>query len=217
LNWMKFLSASLALSLSGALILAAISLKAPAETKQEYKIGERLPATKPTVPAANISYRKLNWDELMPADWDPMKPLKGLDLNKLQDADPKAMEALGKAKESWNNAPVDPKLNGQHVEIPGFVVPLDVDPNKVKEFLLVPYFGACIHVPPPPSNQLIHVLTTRPLTKEQQKMLRNALLMQSAVSVSGLLETMSANTSMGVSSYRLSAELVELYKPPESK
>ncbi|MEH0667149.1 DUF3299 domain-containing protein [Vibrio scophthalmi] len=48
-------------------------------------------------------------------------------------------------------------LNGSTVRIPGFVIPLEGDAEKVTEFLLVPYFGACIHVPPPPPNQIIYV------------------------------------------------------------
>ena len=49
------------------------------------------------------------------------------------------------------------KHNGAVVRIPGFVVPLDDEAELVSEFLLVPYFGACIHVPPPPPNQIVHV------------------------------------------------------------
>ncbi|MFS1416876.1 DUF3299 domain-containing protein [Vibrio sp. 10N.286.49.B1] len=52
---------------------------------------------------------------------------------------------------------VRPELNGSTVKIPGFVVPLEGDEDTVTEFLLVPYFGACIHVPPPPPNQIIYV------------------------------------------------------------
>lgn len=52
---------------------------------------------------------------------------------------------------------VRPELNGSHVKIPGFVIPLEGDENTLTEFLLVPYFGACIHVPPPPPNQIIYV------------------------------------------------------------
>jgi len=52
------------------------------------------------------------------------------------------------------------KLMGKSVRIPGFAVPLEGDDGfeYVKEFLLVPTFGACIHVPPPPPNQVIHVI-----------------------------------------------------------
>lgn len=49
------------------------------------------------------------------------------------------------------------ELNGSEVKIPGFVIPLEGDDKVVTEFLLVPYFGACIHVPPPPPNQIIYV------------------------------------------------------------
>ena len=49
------------------------------------------------------------------------------------------------------------ELNGQRVRIPGYLLPLEVSAAKVTEFLLVPYIGACIHVPPPPPNQIIYV------------------------------------------------------------
>ncbi|MGF1681970.1 DUF3299 domain-containing protein [Photobacterium minamisatsumaniensis] len=49
------------------------------------------------------------------------------------------------------------ELNGSKVKIPGFVIPLEGDDKAITEFLLVPYFGACIHVPPPPPNQIIYV------------------------------------------------------------
>ncbi len=49
------------------------------------------------------------------------------------------------------------KLDGKMVSIPGFMVPLEDDLSQVTEFLLVPYAGACIHVPPPPPNQMVYV------------------------------------------------------------
>ncbi|MDD1780250.1 DUF3299 domain-containing protein [Enterovibrio sp. ZSDZ35] len=52
---------------------------------------------------------------------------------------------------------VRPELNNSEVRIPGFVIPLEGDANRVTEFLLVPFFGACIHVPPPPPNQIVYV------------------------------------------------------------
>lgn len=55
------------------------------------------------------------------------------------------------------DAPVVKELNGQSVSLPGFVVPLEGNSEVITEFLLVPYFGACIHVPPPPPNQIVHV------------------------------------------------------------
>src|SRR5690606_35777506 len=48
-------------------------------------------------------------------------------------------------------------LNGKAVKIPGFMVPLEDEMSSVKEFLLVPSPQACIHVPPPPPNQMVYV------------------------------------------------------------
>jgi hypothetical protein len=49
------------------------------------------------------------------------------------------------------------ELDGKDVRMPGYLLPLEVNQDKVTEFLLVPYVGACIHVPPPPPNQIVHV------------------------------------------------------------
>ncbi|MCC5887541.1 MAG: DUF3299 domain-containing protein [Gammaproteobacteria bacterium] len=53
------------------------------------------------------------------------------------------------------------ELDGRDVRLAGYLVPLHMDAQqRIDEFLLVPYFGACIHVPPPPPNQVVHVTTT---------------------------------------------------------
>ena len=50
------------------------------------------------------------------------------------------------------------ELDGKHIRLPGFIVPLDYDtPEELRGFLFVPYYGACIHTPPPPPNQLVYV------------------------------------------------------------
>lgn len=54
-------------------------------------------------------------------------------------------------------------LDGKSVRIPGYVLPLEYEGETVKEFLLVPYVGACIHVPPPPENQIVYVKLDEPI------------------------------------------------------
>jgi hypothetical protein len=54
-------------------------------------------------------------------------------------------------------------FNGRQVRIAGFVVPLVFDQTEVNEFLLVPFVGACVHVPPPPPNQMILVRSQEPV------------------------------------------------------
>lgn len=68
-----------------------------------------------------------------------------------------AIDHTGDVMQQSKVGSVRPELNGSKVKIPGFVIPLEGDENMVTEFLLVPYFGACIHVPPPPPNQIIYV------------------------------------------------------------
>ena len=48
-------------------------------------------------------------------------------------------------------------LDGKMVKVPGFTVPLEDWASSAVEFLLVPYVGACVHVPPPPPNQLVYI------------------------------------------------------------
>ena len=52
---------------------------------------------------------------------------------------------------------VDSGIDGKLIKLPGYMLPLDRDESGVTEFLLVPWVGACIHTPPPPPNQMVHV------------------------------------------------------------
>lgn len=52
---------------------------------------------------------------------------------------------------------INAELNGKKIRLPGYLLPLEFDDKKVTEFLLVPWIGACIHTPPPPPNQIVHV------------------------------------------------------------
>jgi hypothetical protein len=55
------------------------------------------------------------------------------------------------------------QLLGKSVEVPGFIIPLEDNSQRFDEFFLVPYLGACIHTPPPPPNQIVHVRMTNPI------------------------------------------------------
>ena len=172
----------------------------------EYRLGERLlPATGSAPTVAPSGYKVINWEALVPANWDPMKVFKGLDLNKLSDADPRAMAALDRLRTEWNNAPAKASMNGARVRIQGFVVPLENARDQIREFLLVPYFGACIHSPPPPSNQIIHVFPAMPLA---------GVKAMDAVWVNGVIETTRSETGMGSAGYRMKAESVAPYRKP---
>jgi len=95
-------------------------------------------------------------------------------------------------------------LNGERVKIGGYVVPLDFEATEVKEFLLVPFVGACIHVPPPPANQIVYV-------KAERSFEIGGLF--DPVSVTGTISTTSASTGLADAGYSLVAEQVEPIKP----
>ncbi|MCE0494033.1 DUF3299 domain-containing protein [Vibrio salinus] len=90
---------------------------------------------------------KLDWIELIPQSERNQFNEQGM---------PKINHEGGPAKQNKIGS-VRKELDGSLVKIPGFVIPLEGDENTVTEFFLVPYFGACIHVPPPPPNQIIYV------------------------------------------------------------
>lgn len=142
------------------------------------------------------------WEALIPADWDPQAMFKGVDIDSFDDNDPRALDLMLKLRQAWDNAPVNMALNGKPVRIPGYVVPLDQQADGIREFLLVPYFGACVHVPPPPANQIIHVLASETIP----------LQTMSTVWVSGTLEVMRSETEMGKAGYRVQQAQVKMYE-----
>lgn len=68
---------------------------------------------------------------------------------------------ISEQKKAGAHAP-NPALDGQLVRLPGYVLPLEISGKQVTEFLLVPWVGACIHTPPPPANQIVHVKADAP-------------------------------------------------------
>jgi uncharacterized protein len=155
--------------------------------------------------AAVAGFKTIRWEALVPASWDAMKEFRNLDLQGLSDGDPRANEMMAAMRKAWDNAPINTALVGQAVRIPGFVVPLESGPDGLKEFLLVPYFGACIHSPPPPSNQVIYVMSKN-LAKKFRSM--------DTVWVSGTLANVQTDSFMGAASWRIDAVSVLPYGDP---
>ncbi|HEX2540307.1 MAG TPA: DUF3299 domain-containing protein [Caldimonas sp.] len=149
-------------------------------------------------------FREIKWDELIPKDWDPFKGFRLRELGAVNDADPRAGQMLKDMRAVLDNAPVVPALDGARVKLPGYVVPLDEAAGELKEFLLVPYFGACIHTPPPPANQIVFVVAPKG-TKFRA---------MDTVWVSGTLRATRQESTMGASGYRIDAAVVAAYTGP---
>lgn len=162
--------------------------------------------TAPKRSNATTAPRHLKWQELVPKDWDPGQQvrdrLKGQNIDALSDTDPRVMEMMREMRAVWDAAPTNPAMDGVTGRLPGYVVPLDDTSQGMKEFLLVPYYGACIHSPPPPANQIVHVVSSRPV-KDFQSM--------DTVWVHGTIKIERGDSYMGVSAYRIEAAKVERY------
>lgn len=183
-----------ALSLTG--LIGTAQAQAQTQAQPRYQLGERLPEVAASTEAD--SYRSLGWNALMPKNWNPAQAFEGLDFSALSDADPRAAEALKRLQQAWEQAPVESSLDRQRVRMTGFVVPLDGSQGALREFLLVPYYGACIHTPPP-ANQIVHVKLATP-SKE--------IKLMDSVAVTGLIRVQHSKTEQGASGYTLSGDSV---------
>ncbi len=95
---------------------------------------------------------------------------------------------------------VEKKYNGKLVRLPGYLVPLEFDGTGGTEFLLVPFVGACIHVPPPPPNQLVYATISKPYEMEG--------LFEPVYAV-GILNTVLAETELADTSYVMKVDRFE--------
>ncbi len=101
-----------------------------------------------------ITTREIGWHELAPADQAMT-----------------AEQMMGNIDHFGGAAgQIDPDtravsaMNGVTGTLIGYIVPIATDSQRrIVELFLVPYYGACIHVPPPPANQIIHIKLTQPM------------------------------------------------------
>jgi len=117
------------------------------------------------------------------------------------------MDGNDPSSQAWaevlQSANVRGELNGKRVKIPGFIVPIEYDEaQNISAFFLVPYFGACIHVPPPPPNQIIFVTNAKGLKAD---MIYNPFWIE------GTLTTDMMSHDLANSAYSLKADIISEY------
>ncbi|WP_372625647.1 DUF3299 domain-containing protein [Arsukibacterium sp.] len=111
--------------------------------------------------------------------------------------------AAGAWEQILQSAKVKEEYNNTKVRIPGFIVPLEFDGEQnVTSFFLVPYFGACIHVPPPPPNQIIYVSGAKNLKAD---------MIYSPFWIIGTITTQPMSHDLANAAYSLKADSVEEY------
>ena len=148
--------------------------------------------------------KELTWSEMIPPDAPPEAP----DMTPLHDLSQMgSMEAAPAARQDLPNAPVVPALDGQLIRLPGYIVPLEVsEDGRTTDFLLVPYFGACIHVPPPPSNQIVHVTSKEGVKLDE---------LYQPYWIVGALQVKASTSELADAGYQMDAQRIVVYELPE--
>lgn len=95
------------------------------------------------------------------------------------------------------------ELNGMKIRIPGYTVPFEYGADaRITEFLLVPYFGACIHAPPPPPNQTVFVMSDEPIKMQD---------LAQAVWIEGTIHTQTQESELADAAYTITMTAIEEY------
>lgn len=113
----------------------------------------------------------VTWQELLPTGWSldefhhPIFDRE--DLDELDDDDPIALQAMAELLELSRGLPLNQALHGRAGRVPGFMEALtETEDGDVLEFILMPFQYGCVHRPPPPSNQMVHVIPKSPVPAE---------------------------------------------------
>lgn len=188
------------IALCGSALLLAMTagttLAIDAKPKAKPKPAVVAQANEPAAPAST-AIRELDWEDLIPPEAAARLPSNpGPTHDYLGEG--------GLAAQQVMDFSVVKSLDGSNVKLPGFIVPLEVSKNGlVTEFFLVPYVGACIHVPPPPPNQLVYVKNEKGLALES---------IWEAYWITGKMSITNRSTRLGAAAYQIAADKVEIYK-----
>nr|WP_314877081.1 DUF3299 domain-containing protein [uncultured Pseudomonas sp.] len=157
-----------------------------------------------TSPVWAAEPRELDWPALIPegapVEVPQLAPLH--DLSQIGNA--LAAESAPPAPQRSANAPVVQALDNQQIKLPGYIVPLEVsEEGRTTEFLLVPYYGACIHVPPPPSNQIVHIFSEMGVRVED---------LYQPYWIEGRMHVKASSSELADAGYQMEAEKIYAYE-----
>ncbi len=164
--------------------------------------------------AASPDYRVIEWTDLMPPEdlealLNPPDYVTSIEDGSIRDqiASQLGSSAAGRLDNRYEQAlrstAVREEFAGQKVRVPGFIVPLDFnDEQRITAFFLVPYFGACLHLPPPPPNQIIYANFDPGIGMDD---------IYSPYWLEGTLEVSLEETELGTSAYSMHVDSVLPY------
>ena len=145
------------------------------------------------VAAANAAYKDMEWLDLMPKE----------EVEALQKAQGLPVDHNAKGEQEGSYATVA-GVNNTKIRLAGYVVPVEqTDDGQMNEFFFVPYFGACIHVPPPPPNNIVYVKMAKPVA---------AADMFNAYWLEGTIKTERLSNDIAATAYVMTGDSLKLYE-----
>ena len=149
--------------------------------------------------------REIGWEELMPeGEEERLAQLYQQQMALLYSGGPIAEGSAADQMIQIGTFNTVKELNETKVRIPGYTVPFEYGANaEISEFLLVPYYGACLHAPPPPPNQTVFAMTDEPIK------LRN---LAQAVWIEGTMYTQKQESELADAAYTIRVDKVETYE-----
>jgi len=162
--------------------------------RREVLTGLTAAACLPNIAFAN-GYIDLDWSDLLPKGQTNIP-------NSIRSLLPHDETAPMSSRQP-DSTGVRPDWNGQTVRLPGFIVPVDYSGSGVTAFILVPFVGACVHVPPPPANQLVFVSSEVPYETKG---------LYEPVHVIGQFSISSMSTHLAQVGYALTADSIEPFR-----
>jgi len=160
------------------------------------------------------SFKTIEWTKLMPKEdleilLNPPSYINDIEDGSFEDQiSSQVANALAAAsddpyQQALSSTRIVQEMDGQAIRIPGFIVPLEFDDEQtITQFFLVPFFGACIHVPPPPPNQIIFVNYPKGLKVEA---------LYDPFWVSGIVKTSLVENEVATAAYSMQMQSFELY------
>ena len=166
------------------------------------KAAERAAATKKKdAELAARGVKRIGWEDLMPEGEEER-------LAQMYQAQMAMMYSIGEGSAADVSTQIGTfntvkELNGKKIRIPGYTVPFEYGADaQIKEFLLVPYFGACIHSPPPPPNQTVFVMADSPIKMKD---------LAQAVWIEGTIYTQTQESELADAAYTIKLTGIEEY------
>ena len=136
--------------------------------------------------------RRVTWDMLIPPGVPYSEIIGEGELDEINDTWNPIFDA--------NATKVNEDLSDAYIRMPGYIVPLELTAAGTTTFILVPYVGACVHVPPPPPNQLVYTTIDKPWPIDDP---------WNAVWVTGTMQTKLQSTTIARTGYALVADEIE--------